>query len=65
MVTLATVAVASPGAEEVEVMLCMLGESVAIVPLNPSEGREWIEGVITELARVGLQGLETKVGELS
>ena len=65
LVTLATAAVANSGAEEVEVMLCMLGESVAIVPLNPSEGREWIEGVITELARVGLQGLETKVGELS
>ena len=65
LVTLATAAVASAGAEGLEVMLCMLGESVAIVPLNPSEGRGWIEGVITELDRVGLEGLETKVGELS
>ena len=65
LVTLATAAVASAGVEGLEVMLCMLGESVAIVPLNPSEGSGWIEGVITELDRVGLEGLETKVGELS
>ena len=46
-------------------MLCMLGESVAIVPVDPTSGGEWIEDVITELDHIGLKGLRTRVGKLS
>ena len=55
-------AVSSAGRdEEVEVMLCMLGESIVIVPADPADQGEWIESVIAELEKVGLKGLETKV----
>ena len=64
LVTLAAAAVAECG-DDVEVMLCMLGESVVIVPSDPSNGGEWVENVIKELDKVGLKGLGTKVGELS
>ena len=65
LVTMAAAAVASAGAEEVEVMLCMLGESVVIVPTNPVDGGDWIENVIAELEKIGLEGMATKVGRLS
>jgi len=65
LVTMAEAAAASAGAEDVEVMLCMLGESVAIVPVDPTNGGEWIEDVITELDNIGLKGLGTRVGKLS
>lgn len=65
LVTMAAAAVASAGAEEVEVMLCMLGESVVIVPTNPVDGGDWIENVIAELEKIGLEGMRTKVGRLS
>jgi len=64
LVTLAAAAVAKCGGD-VEVMLCMLGESVAIVPTDPEDGGEWVESAIVELEKVGLKGLVTKVGELS
>jgi len=65
LVTMAAAAVSSAGAKEVEVMLCMLGESVVIVPTDPTNSGEWIDSVITELDRVGLKGWKTKVGEIS
>ena len=65
LVAMAVAAAASAGAEDVEVMLCMLGESVAIVPVDPTSGGEWIEDVITELDHIGLKGLRTRVGKLS
>ena len=66
LVNMAAGAVASAGLdEEVEVMLCMLGESIVIAPADPADQGEWGESVITELEKVGLKGLETKVGDLS
>ena len=66
LVNMATGAVASAGLdEEVEVMLCMLGESIVIAPADPADQGEWVESVITELEKVGLKGLETKVCDLS
>ncbi len=66
LVTVATRAVAGAGGEgELVVMLCMLGESVAIVPLDPEVQGGWIERVITELQKVGLKGIETIVAGLS
>ena len=66
LVNKAAGAVASAGLnEEVEVMLCMLGESIVIAPADPADQGEWVERVITELEKVGLKGLETKVCDLS
>ena len=66
LVNMAAGAVASAGLdEEVEVMLCMLGESIVIAPADPADQGEWVERVITELEKVGLKGLETKVCDLS
>ena len=66
LVNMATGAVASAGLdEEVEVMLCMLGESIVLAPADPADQGEWVESVITELEKVGLKGLETKVCDLS
>ena len=66
LVNMATGAVASAGLdEEVEVMLCMLGESIVIAPADPADQGEWVESVIAELEKVGLKGLETKVCNLS
>ena len=66
LVNMAAGAVASAGLdEEVEVMLCMLGESIVIAPADPADQGEWVESVIAELERVGLKGLETKVCNLS
>ena len=66
LVNMAAGAVASAGLdEEVEVMLCMLGESIVIAPADPADQGEWVESVIAELEKVGLKGLETKVCNLS
>ena len=66
LMTMAETAVANAGrAEEVEVMLCMLGESVAIVPADPADQGEWVESVIAELEGAGLKGLGTTVSGLS
>ena len=66
LVNMAAGAVASAGLdEEVEVMLCMLGESIVIAPADPADQGEWVESVIAELEKVGLKGLETKVCDLS
>ena len=66
LVNMAAGAVASAGLdEEVEVMLCMLGESIVIAPADPADQGEWVESVIAELEKVGLKGLETKVWDLS
>ena len=66
LVNMAAGAVSSAGRdEEVEVMLCMLGESIVIAPADPADQGEWVESVIAELEKVGLKGLETKVCNLS
>ena len=51
--------------QELVVMLCMLGESVVIVPLDPEEQGGWIERVIAELQKAGLNGMETRIAGLS
>ena len=55
LVNMATGAVASAGLdEEVEVMLCMLGESIVIAPADPADQGEWVESVIAELEKLSL-----------
>ena len=66
LVTMAASSVTGAGFEqELVVMLCMLGESVVIVPLDPEEQGGWIERVIAELQKAGLNGMETRIAGLS
>ena len=51
--------------EEAVALLCMLGESVAIVPRDPRSGVEWCGSVLEALERTGLQTMATEVGRLS
>ena len=51
--------------EETVALLCMLGESVAIVPSDPQSGVGWCGSMIEALERTGLQAMTTEVGRLS
>ena len=46
-------------------LLCMLGESVAIVPNDPQSGVDWCGSMVEALERTGLQAMTTEVGRLS
>ena len=46
------------------VMLCMLGESVVIVPNDPHEERDWVYTVAEELEGYGLSSFSSRVGKL-
>ena len=52
-------------AEEAVAMLCMLGESVAVVPRDARAGADWSGSLAAELERVGLQAVNTVVGRVS
>ena len=66
LVTMAASSVAGAGFEgELVVMLCMLGESVVIAPLNPEDQGGWVKRVITGLEQAGLNGMESSVARLS
>ena len=49
---------------DVAVLLCMLGESIAIVPRQLGSA-ESLDSMITELGNEGLQALVTSVGSIS
>ena len=50
--------------ESLSVMLCMLGESVVIVPKNPDGQEDWIYKISEELEEYGLSSFSSRVGEL-
>jgi hypothetical protein len=52
-------------AVEAAALLCMLGESVVIVPTNPEDGGEGFSTLVSELKRAGLEATLTRVGEIS
>ena len=52
-------------AVEAAALLCMLGESVVIVPTNPEDEGEGLSTLVSELKRAGLEATLTRVGELS
>jgi hypothetical protein len=51
--------------EEAVALLCMLGESVAIVPNDAASEADWSSPLVSELEKAGLQAIMTKVGETS
>ena len=52
-------------ADEAVAMLCMLGESVAIVPQDAEVGADWSGSLVAELEGAGLQAAKTVVGRVS
>ena len=50
--------------ESLSAMLCMLGESVVIVPNDPHGKEDWIYRISEELKEYGLSSFPTRVGEL-
>ena len=52
-------------AEEAEAVLCMLGESVAVVPRDAQAGADWSGSLVAELVEAGLQAVKTVVGRAS
>ena len=50
--------------ESLSAMLCMLGESVVIVPKNPDFEEDWIYKISEELEGYGLSSFSSRVGEL-
>ena len=50
--------------ESLSAMLCMLGESVVIVPKNPDVEEDWIYKISKELEGYGLSSFSSRVGEL-
>ena len=50
--------------ESLSAMLCMLGESVVIVPKDPHEKEDWIYKISEELEGYGLSSFSSKVGAL-
>ena len=51
--------------EEAVALLCMLGESVAIVPSDAASEASWSSPLVSELEKAGLQAIITRVGETS
>jgi pantoate kinase len=51
--------------EETVTLLCMLGESVAIVPSDATSEADWSGPLVSELEKTGLQAIMTRVGETS
>jgi hypothetical protein len=51
--------------EESIALLCMLGESVAIVPSDAASEAGWSSHLVSELEKSGLQAIMTRVGETS
>ena len=51
--------------EEAVALLCMLGESVVIVPRDPRGGVAWCGSLVEALERIGLRAMTTEVGRLS
>jgi len=52
-------------AGEAVAMLCMLGESVAVVPRDAKAGVDWSDSLVAALEGVGLQAVNTVVGRVS
>jgi hypothetical protein len=52
-------------AEESVALLCMLGESVAIVPSDAASEAGWSGSLVSELEKSGLQAIISRVGETS
>ena len=52
-------------ADEAVAMLCMLGESVAIVPQDVRAGEDWSGSLVVELEGAGLLADKTVVGQVS
>ena len=50
--------------DSLSAMLCMLGESVVIVPKNPDFEEDWISKISEELEGYGLSSFSSRVGEL-
>ena len=50
--------------ESLSAMLCMLGESVVIVPKNPDFEEDWIYKISEKLEGYGLSSFSSRVGEL-
>lgn len=50
--------------ESLSAMLCMLGESVVIVPKDPHGQEDWIYKISEELEDYGLSSFSTRVGKL-
>lgn len=51
--------------EEAVAVLCMLGESVAVVPRDAQVGVDWVGSLLAELEGLGLQAYKTVVGRVS
>ena len=52
-------------ADEAVAMLCMLGESVAVVPQDAQAEADWSGSLVAELEGAGLQAVNTVVGRVS
>ena len=50
--------------ESLSAMLCMLGESVVIVPKDPHGQEDWIYKISEELGDYGFSSFSTRVGKL-
>ena len=50
--------------DSLSAMLCMLGESVVIVPNDPNGKKDWIYKISEELEGYGLSSFSSRVGEL-
>ena len=50
--------------DSLSAMLCMLGESVVIVPNDPHGQEDWIYKISEELEGYGLSSFSSRVGEL-
>ena len=65
IIDLTNKAIADSGySDSVSVMLCMLGESVVIVPKDPFFGDKWIDKISEALENSGLASFSSVVGEL-
>ena len=51
--------------DEASALLCMLGESVAVVPTDPEDEDSGLSALVPELEQAGLESIMTRVGELS
>ena len=52
-------------AVEATALLCMLGESVVILPIDPEDDGEGFNTLVSELKSAGLEATLTRVGKLS
>jgi len=52
-------------ADEAVAMLCMLGESVAVVPQDAQAEADWSGSLVAELEGAGLEAVNTVVGRVS